>query len=192
MIILASQSEARSRLLAQAGVRFTVQTPAIDENSLKFRNHDATTLAQDLATAKSLSLSTTNPDYFVIGADQTLRCNRALLSKPGNTDTARSQLQQLRGKSHILTSALCVSKNGDVLFQNCQTAKLHMRNFSDEYLEHYLTIAGTAILNCVGSYQIEGQGINLFSHIDGDIFTIQGLPLMPLLAFLRQVGELPT
>jgi septum formation protein len=191
MIILASRSEARSRLLTQAGVRFTVQPSAFDENSLKSKNHNLTTLAQDLATAKSLSISTTHPDCLVIGADQTLRCSQTLLGKPGNQNTARTQLQQLRGHSHILTSALCVSKNGEVLFQHHQIATLTMRNFSDAYLEHYLSIAGPAILHCVGSYQIEGEGINLFSHIDGDFFTIQGLPLLPLLAFLREVGELP-
>jgi septum formation protein len=192
MIILASQSEARSRLLSQAGVEFTVLPPDFDENSLKSNGPDTTTLARDIAKAKSLSISINHPQSLIIGADQTLHCNGTLLSKPGNQHTAWTQLQNLRGKSHILTSAVCVSRNGEVLFQDSDIARLSMRNFSDVYLEHYLAIAGTAILNCVGSYQIEGKGINLFTDIDGDLFTIQGLPLLPLLAFLREVGELPT
>jgi septum formation protein len=192
MIILASQSEARRRLLTQAGISFTAQSPIFDENSLKSTNYDATTLARDLATAKSLSLNTTNPDSFIIGADQTLCCDEIPMSKPENPEAAYIQLQQLRGKRHTLVSAVSVSKNNQVLFQHCDKATLTMRNFSDTFLKNYLTTAGPAILHCVGSYQIEGKGINLFSEIDGDIFTVQGLPLLPLLAFLRQVGELPT
>ena len=192
MIILASQSEARRRLLTHAGISFTAQSPVFDEDSLKSSNGDATTLARDLAAAKSLSLNATNRDYFIIGADQTLCCDDVLLNKPENPEAAYIQLQQLRGKRHTLVSAVCVSKNNQVLFQHCSTAILTMRNFSDTFLKNYLVAAGPAILHCVGSYQIEGRGINLFSHIDGDIFTVQGLPLLPLIAFLREVGELPT
>jgi septum formation protein len=191
MIILASQSEARRRLLIRAGVIFMTQSPDFDESSLKSNGLNAATLAQTLATAKSLSLRNSYQDSFIIGADQTLSCGDDLLSKPENRDIARTQLQQLRGKSHILASAVSVSRNGQVLFQHCSTAKLTMRDFSDACLEHYLTNAGPGILHCVGSYEIEGLGVNLFSHIDGDLFTIQGLPLLPLLAFLRETGELP-
>jgi septum formation protein len=191
MIILASQSEARKRILTSAGISFSAQSPDLDEDSLKSRDQTAAALAETLAAAKSLSLNAVNPDALVIGADQTLFCGQEFLSKPDNQYSARKQLQQLRGKSHTLASAVNVSKNNEVLFQHCGTATLTMRNFSDVFLEHYLETAGPGILNCVGSYQIEGLGINLFSHIDGDLFTIQGLPLLPLLAFLREVGELP-
>ena len=192
MIILASQSEARRRLLVQAGVSFTALSPAFDENSLKSQSRDATTLAQDLATAKSLSLNSINPNSFIIGADQTLCCDGAILSKPKNLVAARNQLQQLRGKRHTLVSAVSVSKNNQVLFQHCDKATLTMRNFSNTFLDNYLKTEAPAILRCVGSYEIEGPGINLFSHIDGNLFTIQGMPLLPLIAFLREVGELPT
>jgi septum formation protein len=193
MIILASQSEARNRLLATAGVTFTTQSPPIDEIYLKsqIKSLDPAVLAQSLANSKSLSVSATEQNSFVIGADQTLSCGTTLLNKPLTLDAARQQLLQLRGQSHTLTSAVSVSQNNQLLFQHCSTATLTMRRFSDAYLEHYLTLAGPAILHCVGSYQIEGPGIHLFSDIEGDLFTIQGLPLLPLLAFLRETGELP-
>jgi septum formation protein len=194
MIILASQSEARCRLLSQAGVDFTGCAHQLDEDHFK-QSHPhlaAEDLAQCLATAKSLSLHATFPHDLIIGADQTLAVQAKNLNKPKNRSAARQQLVTLRGKSHTLHSAFTVSRGGKVLIQHCDKATLTMRNFSDTFLDTYLDRAGQQILHCVGSYQIEAAGLNLFSDIKGDVFTIQGLPLLPLLAFLREVGELPT
>jgi septum formation protein len=194
MIVLASQSEARARLLNQAGISFVAQIPLVDEELFKTKHPsaDGQALALELAVAKSLSLHTSFPDAWIIGADQTLTCQGVSFNKPANHASAHQQLTQLRGRTHTLHSAIAVSHQGKIQFQHCENADLTMREFSDSYLQDYLDKAGDAVLHCVGSYQIEGRGLTLFSHISGDIFTIQGLPLLPLLAFLREVGELPT
>lgn len=193
MIILASKSEARHRLLTQAGVNFTTTAPDLVEPAIKpsLSHLDAKALAQSLSTHKSLSVKPHSPQTFVIGADQTLSLGTEILTKPKSRDAARLQLRQLRGRTHSLHSAISVSQNGNLVFETTERANLTMRHFSEAYLEHYLTTAGDDILHCVGSYQIEGLGLTLFSNIDGDHFTIQGLPMLPLLAFLRDVGELP-
>jgi septum formation protein len=194
MIILASQSQTRRHLLNQAGVPFTAKSPDLDEQTLKtsLPTVDGSTLALSLAKAKSLQISLKFPADLVIGADQTLSCNGKLFNKPEDHFGALKQLQHLKGKTHSLHSAVAVSFNNKLLFEHCANANLTMRDFSDDFLKNYLEKTGTKVTQCVGSYQIESLGVNLFSAIEGDYFTILGLPLVPLLAFLRDMGELPS
>ena len=128
----------------------------------------------------------------VIGADQVLSVDGKIFQKPGNLPAAREQLQRLRGRSHVLSSAVCAARGGTVVWRAVDQARLTMRPFSDAFLEAYLEEAGADILGSVGAYHVEGLGVQLFSRIEGDAFTIQGLPLLPLLDFLRLHGIVRT
>lgn len=191
-LILASTSAARQRLLRAAGVDVVVEAAAIDEwaviESLSAERAKPRDVADALAGLKAVKVSARHPEATVIGADQVLSVGSEIFQKPGNRDGARAQLRRLRGRMHILSSAVSVARGGSIVWRTVDEARLTMRAFSDEFLEAYLGGAGEDILGSVGAYHVEGLGIQLFSRIDGDAFTIQGLPLLPLLDFLRTHG----
>ena len=147
-------------------------------------------VADFLAEMKAVKVSARHPQAFVIGADQVLSEGATLFQKPGTMAGAREQLCRLRGKTHVLSSAVTVAREGSVVWRVVQEARLTMRDFSDAFLDAYLANTGEEILGSVGAYHVEGRGIQLFSRIDGDTFTILGLPLVPLLDFLRTHGML--
>lgn len=193
-IVLASGSATRRRLLEAAGVEFTVDAAWIDEasviESLLAEKAPPRDIADFLAEMKALKVSAKHPQAFVIGADQVLSAGQELFQKPGSVDGARKQLKWLRGRTHVLSSAVCIARDGSVIWRVVEEAKLTMRDFSDAFLENYLEEEGEGILGSVGAYHVEGLGLQLFSKIEGDTFTIQGLPLLPLLDFLRIHGML--
>lgn len=187
-LILASSSKARQALLSAAGVKFAAIKPDVDEAAVKARSTALSMqeLASELAMQKSVAVSSRHDGVIVIGADQTLDLDGSGLDKPPNLQAARQQLLQLRGRTHHLHSAICCSRNGKPVWQHVGSAMLSIRHFSDAELAQYLGSAGDKVLHSVGAYQIEGPAIQLFDHIEGDYFTILGLPLLPLLNFLRQ------
>jgi len=180
----------RGKILAAAGLRFEIRPVQIDERAVEAKAGvtDAEAAARTLARAKAETVSATRPGQLVLGADQTLARGASRFSKPADRTAAAEQLRALRGRTHELHSALALVRDGKVLFDCVDTARLTMRDVSDKFLDDYLTIAGDAALTSVGGYQLEGIGIHLFERVEGDYFTILGLPLLPLLAFLRQNG----
>jgi len=189
MLILASQSSARKALLAGAGLRFETARADIDERALEddFRDSgtDAAGIALALAEAKALAVSKVQKDTFVIGADQTLALGKELLHKPIDRDDAARQLDRLRGRSHQLHAGVAMARSGKILWSGVETATLTLRAFSAAERDDVLDREGEATLSCVGSYRLEGPSIRLFEKVDGDYFTILGLPLLPLLAAMR-------
>ncbi|NMD07418.1 MAG: Maf-like protein [Phyllobacteriaceae bacterium] len=194
MIILASQSPTRQALLTLAGVTFTVRPPHFDERQgmENFKPTDKTCLALHLALEKARGLTPDYPESVVIGADQTLHCNGELFRKPLTRDAARAQLLRLRGKTHCLTSAVACFLDSAPIWHHVAEAEITMRDFSDVALENYLDTAGEAVLGAVGSYHYEGNGIQLMETVRGDYHTILGFPVLPLLAYLRSQGHIPT
>ena len=152
---------------------------------------EAGVCAMALAEAKALTVAARHPDALVIGADQILNCGGIWLDKPRGRAEAREQLVMLRGQSHELTTAVCVARGANVIWHDLQRPRLVMRQFSDGFLDSYVAALGRDDLAAVGAYRLEGPGIQLFQRIDGDYFAILGLPLVPLLEFLRGQGELP-
>ncbi len=193
-VILASGSATRHRLLTEAGLSFTVQVDPVDEVSLRDRSramgHSSADTATALADAKAAVVAAQRVDALVIGADQILERDDAWLDKPADHTRARWQLQSLRGRSHRLFSAVSVWRGDQRLWTTVDVAELEMRAFSDDFLEHYLEQAGDAVTSSVGAYQLEGLGAQLFTSVRGDFFTVLGLPLLPLLGFLRDEGVL--
>ena len=193
-VILASGSATRQAMLRTAGVSFTVDVAAIDEasvlESLQAEGAKPRDAADMLAEMKALKVSAKHTGALVIGADQILSLGSKFFAKPVDIDTARDHLKQLRGQTHSLTSAAVVARDGTAIWRDVREAKLTMRPFSDDFIDDYLAKAGPAVLASVGAYQIEGLGAQLFSRIDGDHFTILGLPLLPLLDMLRTQGVL--
>ncbi len=194
MIILASSSKIRQQLLRQAGVSFTTVVSPFDEEATKhqLRSLPAKSMAQTLALRKAQSVSANTPSDLVIAADQTLELKGQLFNKPRHYDEAHQHLKLLRGQQHTLHSAVVITKGNNIVFQNVTTAHMTMRNFSDEFLNSYLIPTDFNLLSSLGCYQIEAEGLQLFESIDGDYFTILGLPMLPLLACLRDIGELST
>jgi septum formation protein len=188
-LVLASASAARAAILENAGFRVTRVPAAIDEDEVKaaFRREggDAATCATALATAKAERISRRHRGALVVGADQMLVCGDVWFDKPPDLDHARAQLVALRGRTHELVTAAVVFRDGADLWHHVARARLTMRPFSDAFLDEYLAAAGERVLGSVGAYQLEGLGVHLFSRIEGDYFTILGLPLLPLLDFLR-------
>jgi septum formation protein len=193
-LLLASKSPARRALLTAAAIPFQAIAADIDERSLEAplrkEGAGAAKIAAHLARAKALALSTSRLDRLVLGADQVLTLDGEIFAKPEDLQEAKAQLTRLSGRSHTLYSALCVARAGKVLFETVESATLTCRNFSAEFIDLYLAAAAPAALASVGGYQIEGLGIHLFERVEGDHTTILGLPLLPLLAFLRQEGSL--
>lgn len=193
-LVLASGSAARGKLLEAAGLTFEVDVPRVDEEaakaSLRAEGLRPREQADALAELKALSVSRMRPD-FVIGADQMLALDGNVFDKPGDFADARAQLTQLRGKTHELITAVVVAREGAIIWRHIDTPKLKMRAFSDSFLDDYLARAGQGALSSVGAYQLEGLGAQLFERVEGDYFSVLGLPLLPLLAFLREHGIAP-
>ena len=194
-VTLASKSAARGAILRNAGVAFEAVVAGVDEDAAKagLMAEGATPrdVADALAQLKAVKVSTKRPG-LVIGADQTLDFAGRLIDKVDTLDQARDLLRALRGQTHKLHSAVVVARDGQPIWRVVETAKLSVRPFSDAWLEGYLQRRGEAILHCVGCYELEGEGVQLFDAIDGDYFTILGLPLVGLLDFLRLHGALET
>lgn len=192
--ILASASTIRLKMLLQAGVDCDVQPSNVDERDLE--QSGATTdyefLAKHLAQAKALNVAARFPQRLIIGADQILVLGSRKFDKPEDIRAARAQLKLLRGNTHRLISAAVCAQNSQVVWSHVESADLVMRDFSDDFLEKYLVDMGETVSQSVGGYKIEGAGLQLFEKINGDHFTILGLPLLPLLAFLRTRGALPS
>ncbi len=186
-LILASQSRARQTLLANAGIDFEAVPAELDERAVQQSSGLSAPgdIAALLARQKALVVSAQHSDRFVVGADQTLSLGTRLFSKPASRNEAAEQLRTLAGHSHELHSAVAVARDGKILFQAIATARMTMRQLGDAEIDAYLDQAGEAVTSSVGAYQLEGLGVHLFERIEGDHFTILGLPLLPLLAFLR-------
>lgn len=199
-LILASKSKARLALLAGSGLTFDCVAAEIDERAVEepliAADFTASDIASVLAQAKAQDVSTRFHSKLVIGADQTLSFKKQGIehrfNKPSDMNAAREQLLALRNTTHTLHSSICCVRDGEVLFNFSDDAHLTMRDYSPEFVGRYLALVGKDALLSVGCYQLEGQGIQLFSEIRGDYFTILGLPLLPLLAFLRSVNEIDT
>jgi len=189
-LVLASKSDIRGKILAAAGLRFGIRPAQIDERAVEAESNvtDANAAARLLAKAKAMAVAAQVPGHIVLGADQTLAHGNTRLTKPVNRADAASQLRSLRGRTHELHSGIAVVRDGEVLFELVDTARLTMRDFSDKFLEDYLDMTGDVATTSVGAYQLEGIGIHLFERVEGDYFTILGLPLLPLLTFMRDSG----
>ena len=186
-LILASQSRARQMLLANAGIAFEAIPADIDERAVQkdSRLSAPGEIAKLLAREKALFVSRQNPGRYVVGADQTLALGSRLFSKPAGRAAAAEQLRLLAGNTHALHSAFAVARDGQILSADVSVAKMTMRTLGEGEIKAYLDQAGDAVTTSVGAYQLEGLGVHLFERIEGDHFTILGLPLLPLLAFLR-------
>ena len=187
-LVLASKSDIRGKILTMAGLRSDIRPSEIDERAVEAQSGvaDAVAAARHLARAKAKAVATFLPDRLILGTDQTLALGAKRLRKPTDRAEAAEQLRTLRGGTHELHSALALVRDQEMLFSCVDTARLTMRDFSDRFLDDYLDMAGDIVMGSVGSYQLEGIGIHLFERVEGDYFTILGLPLLPLLAFLRQ------
>lgn len=192
MLILASASPSRRQLLANAGLDFTIEPSGVDEDEIKLslaaERAGAQDVAETLAELKARHVSKRHPQALVIGCDSTLACEGRLFDKPPTLAAARQQLLELGGRTHELCSSVVVARAGVRLWHHNERARLTMRPLNDAFLDAYLARAGEGITGSVGAYHLEGIGAHLFSRIDGDYFTILGLPLLPLLAFLAEHG----
>ena len=193
-LILASASKARRAVLEGAGLRFETRIAGVDEAAIKeaaqAEGISADEAALILADAKAEFVVRSAPDALVIGADQLLVCDGAWFDKPPDIAAARTHLQRLRGRRHELVTALVCHRGGQRIWQHVAKPRMTMRDFSDAFLEAYLAAEGDALLSSVGAYRLEGHGAQLFDAIEGDQPAILGLPLLPLLGFLRQHGVL--
>ncbi len=194
-LVLASASPFRRRLLEAAGVAFRVAPAHVDETAIK-RNLASkvgpAAVAEAVAAAKAEAVSARFPGDLVVGADQVLALGDTLFDKPGDLAAARAQLERLRGKTHRQFTAVVLAQGGRVTWRAGDSATLTMRDFSDAFLEAYLARCGATLGEIAGAYEIEGVGIQLFERVEGDYFTIIGLPLVPLLAELRARGVIQT
>lgn len=192
-LTLASKSAARAQLLRGAGVAFDMASAGVNEDALKTEllSHGTSPaeIAGALADSKALAVAW-DVEGLVIGADQTLDFEGRLFDKAASIEEARERLRMLRGRPHKLHSAISVARGNEILWRETETATLHMRDFSEAWLEDYLQRNSDAALTSVGCYQLEGEGVQMFDHIDGDYFVILGLPLFGLLSFLRRQGVL--
>ncbi len=200
-LILGSGSAVRAMLLSQAGVEFEVVTSEVDEDAIKKEFAEGEQLgdtefatdklALKLAEAKALAVAAKRPDALVIGADQILSCEGRRFDKPRDIDEARGNLKFFRGKPHILHGGIAIAQGDAVIWGHSDRATLTMRGFTDAFLDDYLDRLGDEVLKSVGCYQMEGPGVQLFERIEGDYFTILGLPLLALLAELRRLAAVP-
>lgn len=194
-LILASSSKVRARLLEAAGLAFIVEGPGLDEHAMRQAISSTGSLspqdvAEVLARAKAEAISELAQNAFVIGADQVLALGDRILTKPDSMETARAELLDFSGQSHTLHSAVALATKGETVWAYAERSTLVMRKLTPQFVGRYLAAAGEEVLSSVGAYQIEGLGIQLFEKIDGDYFSILGLPLLPLLDALRREGAI--
>jgi septum formation protein len=191
-LILASQSRARQMLLASAGISFESVPAGIDERAIQEASGLSAPrdIAALLAREKSSFVSARRPGQYVVGADQTLALGTRLFRKPAGPGQAAEQLRMLAGRRHELYSAVAVARDGKILFEEVAIARMTMRRLKEAEIDAYLDEAGEAVTSSVGAYQLEGLGVHLFEQIEGDHFTVLGLPLLALLGFLRSEGLL--
>lgn len=189
-LILASKSKSRQQLLTNAGLRFDVQPAQIDERSLEtaLQDSDPAIIASHLAQKKAIDVSLRHSDAVVIGADQMLDFSGKTLHKPKDRAEAKQQLLDFRRKTHTLHAAFALACNGEILAHGVEQAHMTMRDFTGHECEKILDLMDESYLYCVGAYSLEGAAVQLFDRIDGDYFTILGLPMLPLLAALRKTG----
>ncbi len=189
-LVLASQSSARRMLLTAAGVPVDAHPADLDERGVEAAAtaQSAGAVAALLAREKAIAVESRYRGRLTLGADQTLTLGAKRFAKPVDREAARAQLRELCGRTHELHSAIAFVQHGAVLFEHLGVARLTMRNFSGDFLELYLNAIGDAATASVGAYQIEGPGMQLFERVDGDYFTVLGLPLMEALEFLRRIG----
>ena len=191
-LILASKSQARRSLLAAAGIPFEAMGAPIDEREIEAPLRQAgaagAVIARHLAREKALAVSRQFPDRLVLGADQTLSLGESILNKPHDRTAAKAQLTAMSGRMHTLHAALCLAEGGDVVAERDEEARLTFRELSGNFIEYYLDLAGDSVLDSVGAYALEGLGIHLFEAIEGEQSTILGLPMLPLLRQLREIG----
>lgn len=190
MLILASKSKSRRRLLEAAGVGFTAVSADIDEDEIKRTEPDGCRAALKLAAKKAETVSEKHSGAFVIGADQILEFEGKCFSKPLNMAEAAAQLCAMRGKTHSLINGVAVVKDGKTVWSTNTAVKVSLRNFSDDFLNYYLKTAGEDVCSSVGAYYLEELGAQLVERVDGDYFSVLGLPILPLFEFLRTCGEL--
>jgi len=192
--ILASGSQIRAQILRQAEIPFDIIKADVDEGVIKAERTDLNPrdMALCLATAKADPVSRANPEALVLGADQTMELEGDLLDKLPDVSLARTRLKRMRGRPHCLHSGLALLRNGETVWSLQQTSTIHVRDFSDAFLDTYLERAGDALTASVGAYAYEGLGAQLFEKVDGDYYAILGLPLLPLAAVLRTHGVLPS
>lgn len=195
VLVLASASAARARLLRQAGVPFLQDPAEIDESAVKAalrrEGADASKAALDLARRKAAAVCLRHPGRLVLGADQLLDCAGEWLDKPGAPAQARAQLLRLAGRKHQLATAVVLLRDGKVAWSHVETPAVTVRTLSPGLVDAYLSAAGEEVLASVGAYQIEGLGAQLIERLEGDVFAVLGLPLLPLLSALRREGVLP-
>lgn len=192
VLVLASGSRTRASMLEQAGVSAILDKPLVDEDEVKAAGRaegvSADIVAEALAELKAQRITRRHAGALVVGADQMLECEGRWFDKPADRAAARAQLLDLRGKTHRLVSCAVVVRDGERMWHRIDSARLTMRNFSEAFLDDYLDRVGDDVLHSVGAYQLEGLGAQLFHRVEGDFFTILGLPLLPLLGFLRVHG----
>jgi septum formation protein len=191
-LVLASRSVSRRAMLEAAAIPLEIFVPNLDERAMEAAAGSCSPaeVATLLAREKAKAAARLMPHRIVVAADQTLALNGGRFDKPRDRNAAHGQLMTLAGKTHQLYSAVALARDGQVLFDGIDTANLTLRKLSGSFLDRYLDAAGDAVLGCVGAYQLETLGIHLFDRIDGDHFTILGLPLLKLLDFLRRIGSL--
>ncbi|MCG8357556.1 MAG: Maf family protein [Kiloniellales bacterium] len=195
-LVLASASPSRRRLLAEAGVALQWDEARVDESevkdALKAEGAEPEQVAETLSELKAQRVSRRHPGALVIGADQMMECGGIWFDKPSDLDHAAAHLRALSGRAHRLLTSVCVVRDGQRLWHHNDQARLTMRSLSGRFVADYLEAVGEAALGSVGAYQLEGLGAQLFSRVEGDYFTILGLPLLPLLDFLRHHRAVPT
>ncbi len=194
MLILASRSPSRTAMLTAAGVPHTAIPARIDEENVtaELSNQPVRDVADRLAELKAVKVSLSHPEAHVLGSDSMLEVERGQwLEKPGTREGLAAQLRTLRGRPHRLISAAVIARDGRPLWRHVEVATLHVRAFSDHWLDTYIASVGDDVLGSVGGYHLEGLGAQLFEAVEGDQFTVRGLPLLAVLAWLREAGEMP-
>lgn len=190
-IVLASSSRARTRMLTDAGVAHSCDPAHVNESGIKAGwTGRPEALARELARTKALTVGARHPDALVIGADQVLALGTNVVDKPGSVDKVCEQLQRLSGREHRLISAVAVAHGPDIVWDFVDVAHMHMRTFSEAFLDDYIARVGDDVIGSAGAYHLENLGAQLFDKVEGDFFTVLGLPLIPLLNVLRSRGAL--